>query len=167
VLARFTALSINPQFRRQLVPAEMPRSWKITELAASAWAITVILLVAGGAVSLHTTLIIFLITSAIAVINQIRTLTAHLWESDGSQLSVTAQYLDSTNFPPPSLLPALWAPVGLRYHALHHLLPSLPYHSLAGAHRRLTAKLNPDSPYHRASYYRWSKLLKRIVSFQG
>ena len=27
--------------------------------------------------------------------------------------------------------------VGLRYHALHHLMPSMPYHSLPEAHRRL------------------------------
>jgi len=50
------------------------------------------------------------------------------------------------------LLPALWAPVGLRYHALHHLLPSVPYHNLGAAHRRLTAMVEQDSPYHKASY---------------
>jgi fatty acid desaturase len=50
------------------------------------------------------------------------------------------------------MLPALWAPVGLRYHALHHLLPSVPYHNLAAAHRRLTAMVEQDSPYHKASY---------------
>ncbi len=44
-------------------------------------------------------------------------------ENDGEVMSVTEQYLDSVNVPPPGLLPALWAPVGLRYHALHHLLP--------------------------------------------
>jgi hypothetical protein len=38
-------------------------------------------------------------------------------------------------------------PVGLRYHGLHHLLPSLPYHSLGIAHRRLMAQLPADSPY--------------------
>jgi fatty acid desaturase len=37
--------------------------------------------------------------------------------------------------------------VGLRYHALHHLFPSLPYHSLGIAHRRLMAQLPADSPY--------------------
>jgi hypothetical protein len=36
-------------------------------------------------------------------------------------------------------------PLGLRYHALHHLFPSLPYHALGTAHRRLIVALPPDS----------------------
>jgi fatty acid desaturase len=58
---------------------------------------------------------------------------------------VTAQYLDSTNVPD-GFLPYLWAPVGLRYHALHHLLPSLPYHSLGEAHRRISGALGRIRP---------------------
>ena len=37
--------------------------------------------------------------------------------------------------------------VGLRFHALHHLFPSLPYHNLAKAHRRLMKELPANSPY--------------------
>ena len=43
---------------------------------------------------------------------------------------------------------ALVAPVGLRYHALHHWIPSLPYHNLGRAHRVLVATLRSDAPYH-------------------
>ena len=97
------------------------------------------------------------------LLNQVRTLVAHLWENEGEAMTVTAQYLDSVNVPPPSALPALWAPVGLRYHALHHLLPSLPYHSLGEAHRRLSAALGTDSPYHRGSYTGLPVLVGRLV----
>ncbi len=38
-------------------------------------------------------------------------LVAHLWENDGEPMSVTAQFLDSVNVPPPATLPALWAPL--------------------------------------------------------
>ena len=87
-----------------------------------------------------------------AVLNQVRTLVAHLWANDGDAITVTAQYLDSVNVPPPAMLSPLWAPVGLRYHATHHLLPSLPYHSLAEAHRRLMTQLGEQSTYREANY---------------
>jgi fatty acid desaturase len=103
------------------------------------------------------------IVAAVAVLNQIRTLAAHLWENDGEQMTVTAQYLDSTNVPPPALLTPLWAPVGLRFHALHHLLPSLPYHSLGEAHRRLLAQLGKDSTYNRANYAGLTPLVAKLV----
>ena len=63
----------------------------------------------------------------------------------------------------PGVLASIWAPVGLRYHALHHLLPSVPYHALGEAHRRLTAQLAPDSVYHRASYNGLAGLVYRLT----
>ena len=78
-------------------------------------------------------------------------------------MSVTAQYLDSVNVPPPGLLPALWAPVGLRYHALHHLLPGVPYHNLGEAHRRLKRELGPDSIYFAANHRHLSLLIARLA----
>lgn len=152
VVERYSALAINPQFRRRAAEGEAKLYWDRVELAASVWAMTLIALVATETIPLRAFAIGFGIASAVAVLNQVRTLVAHLWENDGEPMSVTAQYLDSVNVPPPTLLPALWAPVGLRYHALHHLLPSLPYHALGEAHRRLTAALEAASPFHKASY---------------
>ena len=133
------------------------------EVAASIWAIALLALVATGVVPLRAFAIYLGILSATMVINQIRTLVAHLWENDGEAMSVTAQYLDSVNVPPPSLLPMLWAPVGLRYHALHHLLPGVPYHNLGEAHRRLSAAVDAASPYHKASYSGLPGLLHGLV----
>jgi fatty acid desaturase len=103
------------------------------------------------------------VVSGVTVFNQIRTLVAHLWENDGEPLSVTGQYLDSVNVPPPGLLPALWAPVGLRYHALHHLLPGVPYHSLGEAHQRLMAAMPTGSAYHQGNYPGLFGLVVRLV----
>ena len=163
VVERFSALAINPQFRRRLPEGEAKRLWDRLELAASAWAFALLAAVVTGVVPLRSFAIFLGVISATMVINQVRTLVAHLWENEGEAMTVTAQYLDSVNVPPPTLLPALWAPVGLRYHALHHLLPGVPYHSLGEAKRRISKLLEPGSSYHKESYDGLPRLLGRLV----
>jgi len=161
VWQRFSALSINPDFRRRPPEGDFARMVFWQELGACLWAI-----VLGASVVFlgwKPLLVALAVFSLTAVLNQLRTLVAHLWENDGQAMTVTAQYLDSVNVPPPSPLAALWAPVGLRYHATHHLLPSLPYHSLAEAHRRLTGRLAPGSTYMRANYPGMLMLVGRIA----
>lgn len=163
VVSRFSSLSINPQFRRRPPEGEFARHWTRVEIATSLWAMTLVGLLVSGILPLRAFAIMLAMFMGLAVINQVRTLVAHLWENDGEAMSVTAQYLDTVNVPPPSMLPMLWAPVGLRYHALHHLLPGVPYHNLGEAHRRLSSVLEADSPYHKASYAGLPGLVWRIA----
>lgn len=163
VVARFSGLAINPAFRRRPAEGALRNQWIALETAASLWSIALLGSVAFGVVPLRALLIFLGVAAGVAVINQVRTLVAHLWENDGDAMSQTAQYLDSVNVPPPTLLPALWAPVGLRYHGVHHLLPGLPYHALGEAHRRLTKALEADSHYHRGHHSGLPELVTRLV----
>jgi fatty acid desaturase len=150
VWQRFSSLSINPDFRRRPPEGAFRRMVLWQETGASLWAIA--LLASTQMLGWRPLLIALAVLSGTAVFNQLRTLVAHLWQNEGEAMTVTAQYLDSVNVPPPGIAPVFWAPVGLRFHALHHLLPSLPYHSLGEAHRRLSAQFGKGSTYAGASY---------------
>ena len=71
------------------------------------------------------------------------------WLSEGKEMTFVEQMLDSVTLDNDSPLAVLLNPVGLRYHATHHLFPSLPYHNMRAAHRRLMERLPADSPYRR------------------
>jgi fatty acid desaturase len=163
VVGRYSGLQINPKFVRPKPEGEFARDWAWQEAAASVWAISLLVMVAIGVIPLHAFLIFLAVSSGVMFLNQVRTLVAHLWENDGEPMSVTAQFLDSVNVPPPGTLPELWAPVGLRYHALHHLLPGLPYHALGEAHRRLCRELEAGSVYHDSTHRGLSPLVARLA----
>lgn len=104
----------------------------------------------------------YLMSVVIVMLNSIRTLGSHRWHNDGEEMSFVDQLLDSVNYPRLSLISELWGPVGTRYHALHHLFPSLPYHSMGQAHRRLMAALPDNSPYRRTEEPSLTRGLARL-----
>jgi fatty acid desaturase len=154
-LRRFTVsacstLVINPAYQR---PAPQGRSallrWWGGELGATLFSWSVIGAVAAGALDPQWLLRWYGVAAALLMLNHLRTLAAHRYESSGEKLDTMGQLVDSVNLRGiPGLTPLL-APVGLRYHGLHHLVPGLPYHSLGALHRRLLAELPPDSAYRR------------------
>ena len=92
-------------------------------------------------------LVAYAVGVGLLVLNEFRTLGAHRWTNEEGEMSFEEQLLDSVNYPNHAWATELWGPIGTRYHALHHLFPSLPYHNLPLAHQRLMDGLPEDSPY--------------------
>ncbi len=158
---RFSSLQINPEFRRRPPEGDLIARVRWQEAGVFVW--SWLLIGSTQIVGWKPLVIALAIVSLTAVLNQLRTLVAHLWENEGEPMTVTAQFLDSVNVPPPGLAAEIWAPVGLRYHALHHLMPSMPYHDLPEAHRRLARELGTGSTYKGANHPGLLVLVGRIA----
>ena len=167
VLGTLSSYSINAWFVRRMTRAERRRTlvWELVILAV--WLPAVGLTVA-GVVSWWWLVCWYAIHTATTLVNRLRMLTAHHFASDGSPTDHLGQFTDSIDHPAGPWA-ELWAPLGLRYHALHHLFPTLPFHSMAEAYRRLTAHLPADAFYRRSTtrgYLRafWGVLMGRAVA---
>lgn len=153
VIERASTLVINPAYRRPLPHGRQAIRWRVQEASAALVFWTVMVCGVSGWLSLWWVLHWYVVAAAILLVNQVRTLAAHRYENDGRLLDVTAQLLDSVTLNGWPIPTVLAAPVGLRYHALHHLLPTVPYHSLGTLHRLLLRELPQDSPYRRTQQH--------------
>lgn len=149
LISRASTLVINPGYCRPLPKEKQATHWIIQEIAVALtfWGAMVSLF--QGWFPLPWLVQWYVVAAGMLMINQLRTLAAHRYDNDGSQLDATAQLLDSVTLNGWTFPTVLAAPVGLRFHALHHVLPTVPYHSLGAVHRLLLAELPPDSPYRR------------------
>jgi fatty acid desaturase len=147
VVTGASSLAINWSYRREPPAGALRARMLVCETLASALALSVIGLSIAGRIPWTVLGQWALVSASVAVVNQLRTIGAHRWRNAGGEMDVVAQLLDSVNTPGP--LGALWAPVGLRFHGLHHFVPDLPYHALGAAHRRLIRDLPPECGYGR------------------
>jgi len=147
VVARCSTLIINVHYLRPAPRGRSAQRWAWQEAGAATLAWFVALAVWFGGLPLHVVTQWCIVAAGVVIVNQVRTLAAHGYENGGEPVDSEGQLLDSINLTGWTPLTALVAPVGLRYHALHHFLPSLPYHSLGMVHRRLLAELPADAPY--------------------
>jgi uncharacterized membrane protein len=76
-------LQINPKYERKSPEGVFARWWFWEELGATLVAVTLIATVATGVLPWRPFLIYLGIISGVAVLNQVRTLVAHLWENEG------------------------------------------------------------------------------------
>ncbi len=147
LLARASAAVISHAHQRRNVPNIWSPVWLAADLGCFVYAASIMFLTIRGTIALETLGMLYLLIVYAIGLNWLRTLAAHRYGNSGREVSHSDQVLDSINITGNPILTELIFPVGLRYHALHHLLPSLPYHALPRAHARLMEALPADSSY--------------------
>lgn len=148
---RASSMVMDPSYVRPLPTARELRWWRVQEAACFLYTLGATVLLVAGRISPWILVQGYLTAFTVIMLNAVRTMGAHRFRHQGEELTFLEQLLDSVNYPCWPFVTELWAPVGLRFHALHHLFPSLPYHNLPEAHRRLMAQLPENSPYRKTN----------------
>jgi fatty acid desaturase len=140
--------------------AQKMRRWEAATLVA--WT-SVLLSIYFHVLPLRTLAVWYAVLAVVSFVNTARVLGAHEYESDGTPRDRDGQLLDSIDTPGGPWT-ELWAPVGLRYHALHHYFPGIPYHNLGTAYRRIVGTVPTDSPYHSVTSASLRQSLKALYT---
>lgn len=149
---RLSSLVIDLNYKRPPPAKQDDESWRLQEFGAFVFGAGVIALVVADILPIAFIGVWYAVALTIFLLNSLRTLAAHAYRNPGDQLMTRSdEFLDSVNVPGIPFVSALWAPVGLRFHATHHLFPSMPYHELEKAHEALIKELPDNSAYLSAS----------------
>ena len=135
LIVHASSLTMNLRYRRAATPALLQRV-RLQSLGILLIWVPFLALIGAGILPWRVLAIWFGVSATASFINTMRTLGAHAYESSGEPLDRRAQLLDSIDTPG-RFWTEFWAPVGLRYHALHHYFPGIPYHNLSKAYQRL------------------------------
>jgi len=158
-----SSLTIDFAYRRPESASRDEKSWPWQEFFTFLYGATAIGLVVTGFLPWQVLLLWYAVSVLMFLLNSLRTLAAHCYRNPGDTvMTFPEQYLDSVNVPGNRWVTPLWAPVGLRYHATHHLFPSLPYHALGEAHRRLVRDLPDNTLYLQTSRNSLWDALRRL-----
>ena len=147
VVGRLSTFAINAGYVRPMPKGDQIKRWDAQEAGAAAFVWAVVGAVIAGWIPIEVIVQWCIIGAGVLCVNQLRTLVAHGYENEGEPMDAEAQLLDSINLRGWPVITTLIAPVGLRFHALHHHLPFIPYHSLGLVHRRLLVELPQNAPY--------------------
>jgi fatty acid desaturase len=163
VRERFSSYAMNYSYRRAAVKEKTPTFWLLMEIACFFRAWLIFVLIAIGFNEPHHLVLLYVLAVVVLGLNYVRNLTAHRYRGHGEAMSHEEQLLDSVNVTG-GWFTELIFPLSLRYHALHHLFPHLPYHNLAAAHRRLVAHFAPDSLYHQTTFPSYWSVVRELAT---
>lgn len=162
VLERASSMTMNLRYRRKITPFDRLAITAV-EVPCFVRAAFIPLSIAIGVAPPSRIVLLYILALTTVVMNQMRQLADHHFAGDGSAVSLESHVLDSCNFTGRDPLTWLFFPFSIRYHALHHLFPSMPYHNLKAAHDHLVRRLPTDSPYLGLDQPGWWSVARRTV----
>lgn len=161
-LRHASALTMNWRYERKLNRFDR---WAVTAVELLCWlrATLIPLAVLIGINPPSRLPLLYILAVGTLVLNQLRLLADHHFETDGEQFELDAHIRDSCNYTGRDFFTWLLFPFSIRYHALHHLFPMLPYHNLKAAHCYLAEHLPAESPYHALDQKSWWSVARKTL----
>lgn len=146
IYQRASTFALNRNYRRPLPDAAERRKWYWQDAACAFYHLVFVVLCIAGVLSWNLLLAWYEVAVIAMLANYYRVMSSHAYLTGFSPTTRKQQILDSLTV---TGSPWLWwlFPVGLRYHALHHMMPHVPYHHMAKVHRILLTRLPDDHPY--------------------
>ncbi|MFN0022074.1 MAG: fatty acid desaturase family protein [Pirellulaceae bacterium] len=165
-LTRASSMTLNWHYVRKLNAQDR---WSIAAVEWLCWlrAMLIPMAVIFGLTHWSRLPVLYVLAATIFLVNQLRQLADHQFDSDGSNMELSDHVKDSCNYTSRDFLTWLFFPFAIRYHALHHLFPTLPYHNLAAAHAYLLQELPTDSPYRELDQPHWWSVAQKMFRAQA
>jgi fatty acid desaturase len=161
---RASSLGILGLSRRAAPTANELKTFRRQEFACFCYILAVGASLVTGIIPLRLVTQVYAVIVCMLVLHGMRVMVGHRYRADGSGTQDrNDQVGDSFNFTASGPIIKLFLPVGFHLHALHHLFPNIPYHNMAEAHRRITAFLPNNSPYHMAESRSYFAELARFI----
>lgn len=94
----------------------------------------------------------YVVMIIVLTLNSLRALGAsHWYTNEGAALSFTDQIRDTITVKDKSLFTKILCPVETQYHVIHHMFPSVPYHSLRKVYEHLLVNFPEEKILHETS----------------
>jgi fatty acid desaturase len=137
---------LNLQFQRPSPSPEEKKEWYLQDAGCLLYTAGTLWLLQSGILPWHILVLWFITFYIIAVMNFYRAMLNHRYLSGFEATSHKQQIIDTITLPLTTMI-ALFYPVSLNYHGLHHMFPQIPYHNMGKAHRFLLQILPQNHPY--------------------
>jgi fatty acid desaturase len=158
--ARCSSFVLNPKYER---PIDLwpRRTTLVEEYGCFGYTAGFVGLSLAGYVPWTALVVWYAMMTAFFLLHCARAIVNHGYRRFHHTATVEAMIADSRNVIGHPVLSELWGPLGVRYHALHHLFPQLPYHALPAVHVRLLEVLPVDHVYRTTSSLSFVSSFKR------